>query len=253
MTATERAQNDAHRVDFNNFKTDEDGEPTIETVKNFVSSMPISEQGELLNKDGKPTRQALRRLQDASFAKAYENDDLIKLYTQEIDPKARNILKALELASLDMAKLKNIGDGYDIRDLVTGAVREHLKSAQGGLKGQSDIFQSEKENDTIRAIDDLFYKHNRSPRELGDKLRKLAKACYQEGTKQEKTDLFGMPSQKPLGQILRDIAKDAKRPPKMSDKALKFWHSQGGKLIDSIINDDAKSINKLFKELKLAK
>lgn len=250
MTATEKAVNDSHRVDFSKFKTDEDGEPTSETIKSFVSQMPLSEQGELLNKDGEPTRQALRRLQDASFAKAYENDRLINLYTQEIEPKARNILKSLELASLDMAKLKGLNDGYDIRDLVSNAVSEHIKAIKNGVRGQTDMFSSSQDNETVKAIDDLFYKYSRSPRELGDRLRKLAKACYQEGSKTEKTDLFGMPSQKPLGQILRDIAKDAKRPLKMSDKALKFWHSQGGKLINSIVNDDARTTKRLFKTLK---
>jgi hypothetical protein len=248
MTATERAVNDAHRVDFEKFKTDDDGEPTLETVKNFVSSMPLSEQGELLNKDGKPTRQALRRLQDAAFAKAYENDDLIKLYTQEIDPKARNILKALELSSLDMAKLKNVKDGYDVRDLITAAVREHIKSSKNGLQGQSDMFQSEQENETIKAIDSLFYKHNRSPVELGRKLRKLAQECYNEGSKTESTDLFGMPNKKLLSMILRDIAKDSKRPPKMSEKALDFWHKHGAKLINAIATDG--NTKPFFKTLK---
>jgi len=89
------ASNDAQRVDMETLSFAEDGSITPEAVRQFVRAMPQAEQGGLIDTRGQPTRQAVDRINAAMFAKAYGNDELIRLFAQAQDPEARNVLSAL--------------------------------------------------------------------------------------------------------------------------------------------------------------
>lgn len=123
MSAVEQANNDKNRVKFDEVETYANGEPTIKSVAEFV---------------GKPTKQ--ERLKGALFAKAYNDDTLLRLSQQANDPEGKNILNALELSAPKLASLENLPKEYDVRPLISFVANSAIKARQ------SDLFQSESEN-----------------------------------------------------------------------------------------------------------
>jgi hypothetical protein len=80
----------------------------------FINAMPVEERTELTDKSGRPTTQAIDRLANAIFQKAYGSDSLIDLYAQAADPEAKTILNALARVAPKMAQLEGAGE-YDVR------------------------------------------------------------------------------------------------------------------------------------------
>ena len=76
LSSVEQANNDKNRVKFDEVETYANGEPTIKAVSEFVYKLPVAERGNLIDSDGKPTKQAQERLKGALFAKAYNDDTL---------------------------------------------------------------------------------------------------------------------------------------------------------------------------------
>ena len=79
LSGSERAKNDARRINIDEMEFSESGEISETTVRQFVQSMPDSERDDLL--DGtRPSRQAYDRAESAILASAYESDELIRLH-----------------------------------------------------------------------------------------------------------------------------------------------------------------------------
>ncbi|MCV5648823.1 hypothetical protein OFN55_39480, partial [Escherichia coli] len=67
----------------------------------------------LLTADGRPTKQLIDRIQNAIFAKAYKDERLVRLVSEEPDPEMRNILTALNTAASDFAQMQSLsGDAH---------------------------------------------------------------------------------------------------------------------------------------------
>lgn len=92
LDPVERARTDMARVNLDGLEFGEDGAPTVESVRRYIQAMPASEQSGLMDRSGAPDKQAIDRLMAASFTKAYDSDDLIRLHAQAIDPEARNVI-----------------------------------------------------------------------------------------------------------------------------------------------------------------
>ena len=142
MSAVEQSATDARRLDLTQLEFSDDGEPTSRAVIQFVRSMPTSEQGELVNPDGTPTRQAVDRLMAATFKQAYGSDELVRLYAQATDPESRTIMTALADSAGAMASLKDAGE-LDIRGAVAEAAGLALNARRKG----------EKLSDYLRTVD----------------------------------------------------------------------------------------------------
>ncbi len=99
LKAVEQTRTDVSRMKNTSFETCEDGSPTVESVKSFIAGLPRNEQAGLLTKEGKPTRTAQDRLQNAMIMKGYNNDYLVRMRGQAINPKGKNIINALYNAS----------------------------------------------------------------------------------------------------------------------------------------------------------
>jgi len=102
MSASEKAYSDAQFLTDNTmemFQPGDDGNLLAKTNMPFIQAF-LREIGDtasagLLTADGRPTKQLIDRLQNAIFAKAYKDDRLVKLVSEEPDPDMRNILTAL--------------------------------------------------------------------------------------------------------------------------------------------------------------
>nr|DAK88667.1 MAG TPA: ParB ddrB-like ParB superfamily domain [Caudoviricetes sp.] len=238
MTAVEQANNDRNRIDFGKMKFYDDGSPTIETIKDFVSKMPVSEQGALIDVDGNPTRAAVDRLDGAVFAKAYDNDGLTRLFTQALEPESRTIIAGLQKAAPAVQKLADLPDGYDVRDLIAKAAERAVNARRSGQRladeaAAKSLFENQQDDNAASEILKVFAANSRSSQAIADKLTKMAELLYREGTK-EGSDLFGDVPRMPRGEAVKNALAQDGKPAKMSAGCMKWWNTYGVKVLRKI-------------------
>lgn len=190
LSPTEKARNDQRRVDLGALQFAEDGSITPNTVIQFVRGMPKTEQGGLINPDGRPSSQAYDRLRNAIFARAYNDDQLIELYAQTEDADARNVLSALAQVAGKMARLEGAGD-FDIRNIVTDAAKIAVNARRNGIAISRVAQQADIAADPdVQAILDMLAANSRSVPKMAGPLGTLADRSYEEFTKPAE-DFFG--------------------------------------------------------------
>lgn len=246
MSAVEQANNDKHRVKFDEIETYSDGTPTKQSVKNFVMQMPVSERGNLIDTNGQPTSQALERMNNAIFAKAYNDDHLLEQAAQAWDPESKTIVNSLIKAAPKIQRLEGLADGYDVRDIVSKAAQRAIKALSEGqtladAASQTDLFEKGQDDDATRAVLKMF-SENRSSKAISDKLNTLADKLYEEATK-PKFDLFGAVESTPRNYIVSKALAQDRKTPKMSIKYRVFWEAYGGKCLKGIFNGNLKQDN----------
>ena len=219
FSAVEQAKTDAERVDLSRLGFNDDGTPTMEALTRFVQSMPLAEQAALAP-DGMPTTQALDRLMAATFSLAYQDDGLVKLYSQSLDPEIKNVLFGMAQSAGDMAALKDAGP-YDIRGYVTQAAGMASNAKRSGMPlsrmaEQRDMSMPEAVND----IAAMFARNARSAKRIADSLRTLARSAF-ETFEAPAEDMFGPVEKLPPEEIVRS--------------AMSAGSGASGSLLDSIL------------------
>jgi hypothetical protein len=174
MSPTEQAKIDMGRFDLQGINFLADGTPSINSLRQFVATMPKEEQAELINRAGQPNPLAKIRLSNALFARAYENDALIDLFAETTDPEAQQILKGMAIAAPAMSNLSEAGD-YDIRRYVTKAAEMAVNARRQNKDLAEFIEQGDIELDPLtREIVSMFATNKNAPRRVGDSLTTLA-------------------------------------------------------------------------------
>ena len=206
LSAIEQAKTDGDRIDFERLSFNEDGTPTMDALTRFVQSMPQAEQANL-SPDGTPTTQALDRMMAATFNRAYQSDDLVKLYSQSLDPEIKNVLFGMAQAAGDMAALAGKGE-YDIRAFVTDAATMASNAKRAGLPlarmaEQRDMAMPDEAND----IAGMLARNARSPRKIADALRTLARNALTEAESPAE-DMFGPVEKRTPASLVQDATKD---------------------------------------------
>jgi hypothetical protein len=206
LSSIEQAKNDGNRIDIGGLNFQENGLPTTDSLIQFVRSMPAEEAAQLVDKNGMPTSQAIDRLNNAIFYKAYGSDSLIDLYAQAADPEAKQILSALARSAPKMAVLEGAGD-YDLRPLVIQAAEAAVNARRQGVKLTDFVKQADMEMDpNARPILDMFAENSRSGKRMGDILGDLADRAAEQ-TKAG-PDMFGEVPKIPVPELLKDLGKN---------------------------------------------
>ena len=192
LNAVEKAHNDANRVNFEDLEFAEDGSPTTESIVKFIRSMSTDDQTELIDDQGRITTQAVDRLNNAIFAKAYGNDDLISAYAQAVDPEAKLVINTLSAVAPKMARLEGCGE-LDFRGVLIQAVNQIVEGKRKGLKMQDIVKQVDAFTDPdISLFLDLFAQNPRSNKQVIEVLSDAADFAYNEATRDTETeDMFG--------------------------------------------------------------
>ena len=190
LSPVEQANNDVQRVNLEALSFAEDGSVTPQAVRQFVQAMPQAEQGSLLDTNGQPTKQAADRLNAAIFAKAYNNDKLIRLYAQAQDAEARIVLSALAQVAPKMARLEGAGQ-MDIRQAVTDAAEIAVNARRNGLSITRAAQQVDITADpNVVEVLTLFAANVRSSKAVAEALGRAADFAYSEAIKPAE-DMFG--------------------------------------------------------------
>jgi hypothetical protein len=203
FNVVEQAKNDTNRIDLSKVSFNDSGDISPQTVQDFIKAMPDTERGNLIDKDGNPTKQAVERVDAAIFQQAYNNDKLTELAFQAQDEEARNIVRALNMAASKAIRLGESGD-YDVRPLVNEAVELAINARRNNLSlqdaaAQVDITANPLANDIIK----MFADNPRSAKAIGENLSNLFDNAYKEGSK-EGSDMFGDVPKRPVDQLIKE-------------------------------------------------
>ncbi len=203
LSAVEQAKNDANRVDLQGLAFDNNGNITMSALRGFIQAMPISEQANLIDTTGLPTKQAVDRLNAAIFSKAYENEELVRLSYQAEDAEAKLVLKALSEVAPQMSRLEGTGE-YDIRPQVAQAAELAVNARRGGIKLDSLVKQQDMTIDPLaQQILQIMADNARSGKRMAEALKDLADRAYEEsqgGTE----DIFGEKPKRTMAQIVQE-------------------------------------------------
>jgi len=225
MSPVELARVDAENLDektMSLFSPSEGGDllaaSNLPFIQAFMQKLGSEQAAGYMTADGRPTKQVVDRIQGAIFAKAYQNEKLLKLSVEEPDPEIRNVLTALNAAAPDFIAMRylsgeahkqtasNVADGIEINSsldnealaaLVDAAtivrtakstgqnIDEYL--AQGALFGDTDP--------SAAALAKFIADNNRSAKRMGEAFRLLAGEINAELTHQGQAagDMFGAP------------------------------------------------------------
>jgi GNAT superfamily N-acetyltransferase len=203
LSPVEQAKNDLNRVEFDALQFDEDGEITNESLSQFIAAQPVEERTKLIDR-GLPTKQARQRLENAIFARAYADDDLIAMFAQTEDVEARLVINALAQVAPQMAQLEGAGD-LDIRDIVTDAAKIIVSGKRRGLKLRDISSQVDMTVDPdTKIIVDMFAQNPRSNKAAIESLRNAAELAYNESIRPEE-GLFGVEPRRERRDIMEQM------------------------------------------------
>jgi len=199
LSAVEQAKNDVNRFDFTGLKFNDAGDLTPEAVYGFVKSMPTTEQNKLMDEKGAPTRQAVERLDNAIFQKAYNSDNLINLVAQAQDPEAKLVLKGLREAASVMARLE--GTEFDIRPQIIQAAEMAVNARRQGIPLAEMLKNADMTLDpnTVKVMQ-VLAENARSGKRIAQRLNKLGNAALNE-VEQGGTDMFGERPARTMDQV----------------------------------------------------
>ena len=211
FNVVEQAKNDTNRVDLSTVQFNESGDVSPQTVRDFIKAMPDTERGNLIDKDGNPTKQAVDRLNAAIFQQAYGNDKLTELGFQAQDEEARNIIRGLNVAAAKAIRLGEAGD-YDVRPLVNEAVEMAINARRNNLSLQDAAKQVDiTTNPLANQIVQMFADNPRSAKAIGENLSNLFDNAYTEASKSGQ-DMFGEVPKRPIDQLINESFAKEKTP-----------------------------------------
>lgn len=223
MSASEKAFVDAESITpemMELFQPSESGDLTARSndgfIRAFINQIGATAAAGLLTEDGRPTRQFIDRMQNSIFAKAYKDERLVKMISEEPDPDMRNVLTALNTAANSFAQMQVLsGDIHKetVSTLVDGTedVAGLDKKALGALKDAVDLVRKAKESgqhiqdviaqvgmfenasDEAKALALFIVQNNRSAKRMGNAFKLLADKINDELTHQQHAlgDMFG--------------------------------------------------------------
>lgn len=149
-------------------------------VRAFLAQLAPEEQAALLTETGDLSRAGVERVRAAILARAYQDDRLLQLALEDVDPDVRNVLSVLTSLSGRVARYRGLvsrgaaWEQLDIsRDLAAAAV-QYNRLARESTPLETWLAQTQlfgELGDEARAIMRLFAEHRRSQRKLASVLQ----------------------------------------------------------------------------------
>ena len=188
MAPSELARADAAKLtddDVALFQPSDDG--NIAAISNrpfitrFFEKMGSNAATGYMTKDGSYTKQLVDRVQAAIFQKAYQDDHLLALMSEEADPKIKNILGAMTIAAGEFSRAKAVDPslmGIDIPRHVIEAANLIKKSREDNQAIDEALAQGglfEEISEDTKQITLFIDKNIRSARRMGGVFKESAR------------------------------------------------------------------------------
>lgn len=200
LSAAEMAENDARALgSLDDFAPGPNGEvitaQNMPFVRRFIQSVPENERADLMDAQGRPSKQLTDRLEAAVFAKAYAEPELTAMFAEAANPDTRNVLNALTYAAADFARVDKQGLLGGLPQKI-GRATQVLRDARARgmtvqqLIDQADMFDRDSAVESVA----LFMSENmKSHGRMGEALREMARFIVNEQTRAGSAagDMFG--------------------------------------------------------------
>ena len=175
-------------------------------VAGFLKNLTAAESDGLVDRDGRPTKQAADRIQAAIFAKVYSDPKLISMMAEESDVSINNIINGLVAAAPSFARA---GD-KEVTKLLTDAIAVILeakarKLSFNDLINQPGMFDAERDPAVVQ-VATLINSMNRSGKKLGEPFKRLAEITERNKEFASQDNMFGEPA-KTRNQIIAEAFK----------------------------------------------
>lgn len=215
MAPSEQALSDARRLtSLEGLQSDEDGDFTgsRDFIRQFMAGLPITEQADLVEADGRLSTAGYRRIQNAVLAKAYGDSATLRRMTESLDNNLANISKALTRVAptiaaarerMDAGTLHQADIAPDLLQAVEGlsALKEKGWTAAQEL-GQQDLAGPRYTPEAAMLLEFLA-DNARSPRRIAEFLQRYYEELERSGDPSQPS-MFGDDTPAPArGELLK--------------------------------------------------
>ena len=195
MSASEQAKSDAKKIrtsTLDKYKKENSPDLSAPSNREFVKSVldditTDADRNVMYTENGQITKEAIRRVQDALFARAYGDDSLLNRMTESTDDNIRIVSKVMLQCAPKVAKLKEgqeHGDfysEYDVSNVITQAAKDLIEARDAGKPisyklRENDMFEASKRKDdeAIKITLKFFDDNKRRPRRIQEYVNSLA-------------------------------------------------------------------------------
>ena len=216
MSASERAKADVETAGRD--VLEEYARDPVRAVGRFVETLPATEQGAMVDADGRPSKELRDRVRNAVLWQAYESDGILRAAAESEDPDGKQLLNALTVAAPQFAEVE---DG--VKTAVNAAVDRIAAARASGMNnkqvleqvvGQQELIPDETFDDGARTVAQALMERARSGKRMSEYLTELGSraARAEESRSQGGVDLFGAVPEVDVVEVARQ-ADDATRAP----------------------------------------
>lgn len=193
-------------------------------LQRFGKIIGQNELAEYQMDDGQWNAAYRKRIEQAIFAKAYGNTELLAEIAENPNPDLRNLLSAMMQAAPTMARLRSVApdQAADFAETIRSAVsavarsrteRQNLQE----LLSQGDLLGGGMSQDAI-LLAELFDTNMRSARRLGTMLRDVASQMETSARSQEQNDIFtGEPAPQVTASQALETQRESNNAPEQND------------------------------------
>ena len=175
--------------------------------------MPSNEKGDLIQKNGLPSKSGIERVRNALVARAYNDPSILDRLSELPDDDVKNVSNALIQAAPQMAVMENsnIRKGLSIRDDIMKAVNIYSSLRKNGKKvaeylSTIDMFDTDITPEARKLLK-FFDDNKRSPKRMAEGLINYANGVLNEA--REGQNVLFADSMRNKGQILNEAIKMA--------------------------------------------
>lgn len=221
MSSSEQAVSDSKRLNsLDGLEADETGDFSASRgfIRQFMAALPITEQSDMIEADGRLSTNGYRRIQSAVMARAYGDSPTLRRMTESTDDNLRNISKALVriapvvAASRDRMKAGNLHNADLTGDLISAV--EGLSNLRGrGVRVSDELSQGElgdlKYSPEARSLLTFLDNNIRSPRRIADFIHAYYDALESAGDPRQ-DGMFGPQDAPTKNQLLERAQSDGR-------------------------------------------
>lgn len=180
MSPSEQAKSDSKRIDaMDDLSPDDNGDfgTSREFIRRFMARLPQTEQGGMIDADGKLSTTGYTRISNAVLAKAYGDSPVLARMVESRDDNLRNVSKALLVAAPTVAKMRQAMEkgarfDADITPDLMAAVEELSRLKDSGTSVSDALAQAgmfgDKYSPETRALLQFLSDNIRRPRKIAD-------------------------------------------------------------------------------------
>jgi len=219
MSPSEQALSDAKRLNsLDGLNPDEQGDfgNNMDFVRQFMATLPVTEQSDLIESDGRLSTAGYRRIQNAVLARAYGDSPSLRRMTESMDNNLANISKALVRVAPTIAAARERMDAgtlhqADIAPDLLAAVEGLSALKEKGWKvsdelGQADLTGPKYSPEAAELL--TFLSENaRSPRRIAEFFQRYYDALEHAGDPTQPS-MFGDDGPAPTRASLINTAKE---------------------------------------------